>query len=556
MRQPFVLLAFAVAALPARSDEKVDLATVHRIKVEAFQNGKVSDLLFWLTDANGPRLTNSPGHRAAANWAMQTLKGWGASNPHLELWGPFGRGWSVTHFSAHLLEPAYAPLGGSPKAWCGGTSGAATGGVVLAPLLARAEDDERWDLGKLQAHIVRYAQEQKGKLGGRFVLLDPIRELDLPKEVASQRLDDARLAQLLAAPEPRPVAPLEWPIAKLPAEPKKRWEFLETLPIEAGEEWWERRQRTWDPLWAFLRSEGVLGVFTTDTRGDGGIVFAESAGAWDPKRPAVPPVVALAPEHYNRLVRLSEHKIPVKVELDLAVRVEEESLDGFNVVADLPGGKKKDEVVMLGAHLDSWHAGTGATDNAAGAAVVMEAFRILKVLGLPLDRTVRLALWGGEEQGLLGSRAYVKAHFGDSVTMALKPEHAKLAAYFNVDNGSGKIRGVWLQGNDMVRPIFEQWLVPFRDMGATALSIRDTGGTDHQSFDSVGLPGFQFIQDPLDYMSRTHHSDLDVYDHAQASDLQQAAAIVALFAYSAANRPDMLPRKPLPRPLPPKKTAP
>jgi carboxypeptidase Q len=210
-------------------------------------------------------------------------------------------------------------------------------------------------------------------------------------------------------------------------------------------------------------------------------------------------------------------------------------------------------VVMLGAHLDSWHTGTGATDNGAGSAVVLEAFRILKSLNLPMDRTVRVALWGGEEQGLFGSRGYVLSHFGDPVTMKLKPEHAKLAGYFNLDNGSGKIRGIYLQGNDMVRPIFEAWLSPFKDEGATTITIRNTGGTDHQSFDAVGLPGFQFIQDPLDYESRTHHSELDVYDHANPSDLMQASAIVASFAYNAATRGELLPRKPLPKPLPPRR---
>ncbi|HEY8089054.1 MAG TPA: M20/M25/M40 family metallo-hydrolase, partial [Polyangiaceae bacterium] len=223
-----------------------------------------------------------------------------------------------------------------------------------------------------------------------------------------------------------------------------------------------------------------------------------------------------------------------------------------NVVAELPGGSKRDELVILGAHLDSWHAGTGATDNGAGSAVMLEAFRLLATLHLPLERTVRLVLWSGEEQGLHGSRAYVKEHFGDPVTMALKPEHAKVSVYLNLDNGSGKIRGVYLQENDMARPIFESWLAPFKDEGAATLTLKNTGGTDHLSFDAVGLPGFQFIQDPLDYGSRTHHSSLDVYEHAQAGDLMQAAVIVASFVYEAANRAEMFPRKPLPPPLPPK----
>ena len=267
-------------------------------------------------------------------------------------------------------------------------------------------------------------------------------------------------------------------------------------------------------------------------------------------------MISLAPEPYDRLCRLAEKKIPAKVELEMEARFYDDAPDGTNVVAEIPGGAKKGEVVMLGAHLDSWHSGTGATDNAAGSAVVLEAMRILKTLGLPMRRTVRLALWTGEEQGIFGSRGYVKNHFADPVTMQTLPEHAKLAGYFNVDNGTGKIRGVYLQGNDMMRPVFKAWLAPFEDLGATTISIRDTGGTDHLPFDAVGLPGFQFIQDPLDYSSRTHHSNIDVYDHVQAGDLMQASAIVASFVYNAATRPEMLPRKPLPKPLPAKRAEP
>ncbi len=222
----------------------------------------------------------------------------------------------------------------------------------------------------------------------------------------------------------------------------------------------------------------------------------------------------------------------------------------MNVVAEIPGGDKKDEIVMLGAHLDSWHGGTGATDNGAGSAVMIEAMRLLKTLNVKMDRTVRMGLWGGEEEGLLGSKAYVKEHFGDPETMKLTAQHAKLDGYFNVDNGSGKIRGIYLQGNDMCRPLFEQWFTAFKDMGAGAITIRDTGGTDHLSFDAVGLPGFQFIQDELEYSTRTHHSNMDLYDHASADDLKQAATIVASFVYLTANRPEMLPRKPLPPPKP------
>jgi carboxypeptidase Q len=552
LRIAVVSALFAQAAL---ADERVDLAVVYRIKSEAFQGSKVMDHLFWLTDANGPRLTGSPGLRSAQEWAVRTLQGWGAANPRLEKWGTFGRGWSMSRFSASMLLPTFSPLSAIPKAWSGGTEGAVTAEVVLAPLFLPSERAEMSDLSKVSARIHKYTEEHKGQFRGKVVLLEKARELELPSEVVSSRFDEAKLAALVAAPEPAPSAPLEWPITRIPSEPAKIREYFATVPLPVQDDYFERRNAAYNPLWAFFRAEGVTAVFMTDRRGDGGLLFAESVNGWTPKNPIPPPVIVVAPESYGRMARLVERRIPVKVEVELQVRFYEDNPDGFNVVAEIPGGKKRDEVVMLGGHLDSWHAGTGATDNAAGSAVVLEAFRILKALNLPMDRTVRLALWSGEEEGLLGSEGYVKNHFGDIVTMSLKPEQAKVAAYFNLDNGTGKIRGIYLQGNDMARPIFEQWLVPFHDQGAKTVTIRNTGGTDHQSFDAIGIPGFQFIQDPLDYLTRTHHSSLDTYDHLQAGDLMEASAILAWFVYEAATRPEPIPRKALPKPLPPKKVS-
>jgi hypothetical protein len=376
------------------------------------------------------------------------------------------------------------------------------------------------------------------------------------KELPSSRYDDPKLANVGLAPEPYPPQSYEWPLLKVPADPKARNALFGSLPLEVAVDYWERQRHAYDPLLDFLREEGALAVLSTDDRGDGGLVFAEATGSWEVNAPIPPPWVVLAPEAYNRLARLAGKNVPAKVQIELLSRFHEQAPEGYNVVAEIPGKKKKDEVVMFGGHLDSWHTGTGATDNGAGSAVVLEAFRILKALNLPMDRTVRVALWSGEEQGLFGSRGYVRQHFADPITMVTKPEHAKLAAYFNLDNGSGKIRGIYLQNNDMVRPIFEQWLAPFKDEGAGTITIRNTGGTDHLSFDAVGLPAFQFIQDPLDYSSRTHHSELDVYDHAEPGDLMQASAIMATFVYAAANRPEMLPRKPMPKPLPPKRPLP
>ncbi len=545
-----VLIGVSVSAA---ADEKLDLAVIHRIRTEAFHNGKVMDHLFYLTDVNGPRLTASPGFRSAADWAVERLKGWGISGARTEPWGTFGRSWAIKRYAAHMLTPTYAVLPGVPLAWSSGTSGPVTAEVVLAPVFMDWEAPDRSDPAKVTARVKRYADEQRGKLGGKVVLLTASHEQQPATEPAIARLNEADLQKLAAAPDPYATPTLDWPITSLPDDPRKRQRLIERLPLEISEDYWTRLNRAWEPLWKFLREERVAATLAADPRGTGGITFAEEAGFWRAEAAVPPPLVVLEPEPYARLVRLVEKAIPVKVQLEVELDFPADDREADNVVAEIPGGRKKDEIVMLGAHLDSWHAGTGATDNAAGCAVMLEAMRILKALKLPMDRTVRLGLWSGEEQGLYGSRAYVKEQFGDPATMTLKPAHARLAAYFNVDNGTGKIRGVYLQGNDMVRPIFDSWLGPFRDLGATTLTIRDTTGTDHLSFDADGLPGFQFLQDPIDYSTRTHHSDLDVYDRIQAADMMQAAAIVASFAYQAATRPEMLPRKPLPAPLPPKR---
>jgi hypothetical protein len=549
-----VLLIALAPASAISAEEKVDLDTVHRIKEEAFKNSKVMDHLFYLTDVNGPRLTNSPGQRAAADWAVKTLNSWGIENARLETWGKFGRGWSLSRFTMSLREPAYAPLPGVPLAWSSGTKGMVSGDAVLAPLFTaqELERNEDRDPMKLAARVQKYAAENKGKLRGKFVLLTEAREMAPPTEAPARRLDDKELAEVHEAPVPYAAPQIDWPIVSLPDDPKKRRQLLDAAPLEIVSDIRTRTRRTRDRLNAFFKEEGALAVLSGDSRGTGGILFAEAGGSWEIGAPIPPPRISMAPESYDRLCRLVEKKVPVKIELEMEAAFDDTSADGKDVVAEIQGGAKKDEMVMLGAHLDSWHSGTGATDNAAGSAVVLEAMRILKTLGLPMDRTVRLALWTGEEQGILGSRGYVKNHFADPVTMQTLPEHAKLSGYFNVDNGSGKIRGVYLQGNDMMRPVFAAWLAPFEDMGAKTISIQGTGGTDHLPFDAVGLPGFQFIQDPLDYSSRTHHSNIDVYDHVQEGDLMQAAAILASVVYDAATRPELLPRKPLPKPLPPK----
>jgi carboxypeptidase Q len=503
-------------AFTAFADEKVDLSAVHRIRTEAFENSKVMDHAFWLTDVYGPRLTNSDGFRKSAEWASKRLAEYGLVNAKLESWAPFGRTWSFSRFSASLLEPQYAALIGAPLAWSNPTKGPVTG----EPMLARIDTEE--DMTK-----------HRGKLRGRIVLLDALRPLSMMAIAPGRRFTDAELAAAAVAPEPgaRP---------ELPPEARAALGRFRT-PQELVR--WRNKVRE------YLIDEGVA-LAVMNARGEGGTVFAQGASTREAKDRMAVPTVALTPEHYNRIARLLEKNVPVRVEFDIQSAVADSPVESVNVVGEIPGTRKRDEVVMLGAHLDSWHSGTGATDNAAGVAVIMEAVRILKALNMPMDRTIRIALWGAEEQGLLGSKAYVKQHFADPEVMHPLGEHAKLSGYFNIDNGTGKIRGVYLQNNDMMRPIFESWLAPFRDLGVTTVTIRGTRSTDHVSFDTVGLPGFQFIQDQIEYSTRTHHSNMDVYDRLQAPDLMQAAAVIASVVYHAATRPEMLPRKPLPKPQP------
>ena len=511
-----IVLAAASAISWLRAEDKADLAAVHRIRSEAFENSKVMEHMFYLTDVNGPRLTGSPGFRAAADWALGRLREYGLSNAKLEKWGPFGRGWTCTHFEAHLIEPGYAPLIGIPLAWTAGTDGTITAEPVMA-VIHKDEDMEKY----------------RGKLRGKIVLSEPPRDVALRTTPLGRRFTDTDLAETAQAPDP----------ATPPA-------FGPRAPRAPGTLTPDEQRKFRERVSEFLKKEGALLSLSSGYNGDGGTVFATSGGPYDAAKPIAITAVALTPEHYNRIVRLVEHKIPVSLRFDIRNRFFEENLDSTNIVAEIPGNAKKDELVMLGAHFDSWHGGTGATDNAAGSSVVMEAARILKALDFKMDRTVRLVLWSGEEQGLLGSKAYVKEHFADPETMKLTGEHAKVSGYFNYDNGTGKIRGIYLQGNDMERPIFEAWMAPFQDLGATTISIRKTGGTDHLSFDAVGLPGFQFIQDPVEYNTRTHHSNMDVYDHIQPGDLMQASAVMASFVYHTAVREAMLPRAPLPKPRP------
>jgi len=518
------LFVFGVAvALVAAAQEKVDLETIYKIKQEALQNSKVMEHMFWLADAYGPRLAGAPNFRKAADWAVKSLQEWGLADAHLESW-KFGRSWVNQRFTANLVEPSYQPLYGFALAWSQSTNGV----LVDEPVLAAIQSDE--DVAKW-----------KGKLKGKIVLTQAQRPQELNEKPMSTRLTAQELADLEMAPEPGQFGMFGGP-------PRPGAPGAPSPQMLAMRQQRELRAKANN----FYRDEGVAVLVSWGTHNDGGTIFGDRGGPYDPKQLLAPPMIIIASEQYDRILRLLDHKIPVKLELEVKNATSDDEADCYNVIADIPGtGPHKDEVVMVGGHLDSWQAGTGATDNGVGSAVMLEVIRVLEALKLPLDRTVRIGLWGGEEEGLLGSREYVKKTFADPTKMETTPEWDKFSAYYNVDNGSGKIRGVYLQGNEMARPFFQAMLAPFKDLGVSAITIRNTGGTDHQSFDAVGLPGFQFIQDALEYGTRTHHSNMDVYDRVSRPDLMQMSVVVSSIVYHTANRDQKLPRKPKPAPRPP-----
>jgi hypothetical protein len=542
MRKIAVLL---LLALPALSQEHIDLGIVDRVKAEAFERSKVMETLRNLTDVHGPRLTGSPGFDDAARWAMGELKGYGLENVHLEKWGPFGRAWSLEQASLELIEPRYAQLTAVPLAWSASSNGPVTAELVLAPLRVSFRDGPKKSAEALQAYRAKWT----GKLRGKILLLSNPKVPGPQTDPQFRRYTAAELADMANAPEPaakkvaRKLDELEWP-----EDPAEMGRFFGSLPNALMEQLYDLYDQTLADRGEFFAKEGVAGVLLEDDRAHDGMLFGEAAGGFKAAGTPAPPTFVVTAEQYNRIARLVDKKNPARVRLSLKATTSDRDMDGLNIVGEIPGGDRKDEIVMIGAHFDSWHSGTGATDNGAGSAVMIEVVRILKALNLKLDRTVRIALWGGEEQGLFGSRAYVKEHFADPKTMRVTAEFAKLSGYFNLDNGSGKIRGVYLQGHEAMRPIFDAWLAPFRDLGVTTVSIRNTGGTDHLSFAAVGLPGFQFIQDPLDYGSITHHSDMDTWDHAVPEDLMQASAVIATLVYQTAARKEMLPRRELPKP--------
>jgi carboxypeptidase Q len=535
------LCLLCALALSAEDNAKT-LSAVGEIKNQAFDNSQVMDTLSYLADVYGPRLTASPQFDQAAKWAMDRLKSYGIENVHEEAWGPFGRSWSVESYTIDMVAPQYSHLVATPLAWSGPTNGAVTGDVMKAPMPAREYNPK-----KLAALIRDFETKWKGKLRGKIVLISAPHNSSPETGPNFERYKESELSKIAQAPVPvvkKKTPPGEFDV---PEDPDERREYLSSLPESAIDDLFDQLEAERNKLNGFLSQEGVVAVLREDRRAHDGLLFAEAAGSEKAASPLAPPTFIVTEEQYTRMSRLLEKKVPVTVRVDVKVKDSATNQMGQNIIGEIRGRAKPDEVVMIGAHFDSWHTATGATDNGAGSAVMMEVMRILKRLDAPMRRTVRIGLWSGEEQGLYGSKAYVKQHFADPQTMKTSAEHQNFDVYFNLDNGSGKIRGVYLQGNDAARPLFEQYLEPFHDMGASTITLKNTGGTDHLSFDAVGLPGFQFIQDPLDYYSVTHHSDMDTYSHAIPADLMQASAIIAAMVYQAANQDEKFPRKPLPK---------
>ncbi len=516
--------------MPLWSQEKVDLETITRIRYEGFHDSKVMDLASGLMDSIGERLTGSPNMKRGNEWTRDQLAAMGLSNAHLEPWGPFGRGWANQYVNVRMTSPDVVTLLAYPKAWTPGTNGVVQGKCI------RATIDKKEDFDKY-----------KGKLAGMIVILGADADVKPITEAPYKRYGDDDLAKLTDY--------------QIPAD-RPAFRFADFI----------KRQQFVKDLNQFFADEKVLAVIdhSRGTSG-GGTVFVQSGGSYKPGETTTVPQLTMASEHWTRIARLLQQKKEVSLELNVNNTYYDDDPMQYDTIAEIPGTDKdkKDEVVMLGAHLDSWHAGTGATDNGAGTIVMMEAMRILKAIDIKPRRTIRIGLWSGEEEGLLGSQGYVEHHFGarphmdepgmkdmptllrrEAGDVTVKPEQAKVSAYFNVDNGTGKIRGIYLQENEAVSPIFDAWMAPFKDLGMNTLSMRTTGGTDHLSFDAVGIPGFQFIQDPIEYETRTHHSNMDVYDRLQPDDLKQIAVIVASFVYDAAQRDQMLPRKPIEKGLP------
>jgi carboxypeptidase Q len=536
---PITALLFITATLSAQVPG-VDNATIAKIRGEAVTASQAMETHWWLSEALGPRATGTPGYQAAADWAMKKFNEWGLKNVHIERF-PFGQGWSIDRFSAHLLTPSAAPLIGMPRWYSPSTKGTITSDVVYVKASNEAE-------------LAKY----KGQLTGKIVILQPVRTVRMLEDRVVLRMNDADWAEAMKLPPP----PSNSTSASAPAPAPG----TETRP-PAAKPAVLTPQQFGQLVQRFLVAEGAAAVLDRGADGDlsaggsdlswrtqrvdGGTIFPGNGGSRDPKVAQQVPSATLAVEHYNRLVRLLENGLPVRIELNIQTTFHPETDpagNAFNIIAEIPGSDLAHEVVIMGAHFDTYPYATGATDNTTGSAAMIEAVRVIQKLGLKPRRTIRLALWAAEEQGLLGSREYVARHYFDRTTKTPKPEQANVQAYFNLDNGTGRIVGIWGQNNTGAMKNFDQWGAALKDLGWKNVSPRSVSQTDHGSFEEGGIPGFQFIQERLEYNSRTHHSNMDTFDHVQKDDVIQQGAVAAVFAWYAANTPERLPRKPLPKP--------
>jgi carboxypeptidase Q len=500
-------------------DASVDPGMLSAIRSEELNHSKVMDHAGWIADVFGPRVTGSENLDRAGQWAQEQMKSWGLVNVHEERFS-FGKGWSLQHFDASIVEPNYQPLIGFPKSFTPGTKGRITAEVV------RVQVNSEEDFAKYH-----------GKLQGKIIVLQPVREVKMLEGIVVQRWTPELLKEAESTPLVGPAAGGNAGAARAALFDANAQAFFIKEGVVA------ELDRGVDA--SIVHGDNQMSWMTQRT--DGGTVFVQAGGPFESAKAGdVLPQVTLAVEHYNRILRIMEKGIPVKVELNIAASFRDEAPgheNGFNVIGEIPGTDLANEVVMVGAHLDSHQSATGATDNAAGVAAMMEAMRILQAVGAKPRRTIRIALWGGEEEGELGSQAYIRSHFYNTATHVALPDYKTLSAYYNLDNGTGRIRGVWIQGNFAAQPIFRSWFPMLKDLGVNAIAPRSVAGSDYSSFDDVGLPGFQFMQDRLEYNSRTHHSNMDTVDRLQRDDLTQMAIVAAIFAYNTAMRQEMIPRK-------------
>ena len=507
-------------ALNGAAQAPVDSATIGLIRQEAIQRSQAMDHVWWLSEVHGPRVTGTPGFAAASEWAMKRFQEWGLSNVRQERFA-FGQGWQIERFSATMIEPRISVLVGAPRGWSPSTDGTVTADVVRVDV--RSEED-----------LAKY----RGQLRGKIVLLQPVRAVRMLEGRHILRMTEAEWAEAAATPLGSPAPPASQVQEQVRAFQALSTQVQRFLVAEGAAAQLDRGSDT-DTV------AGGSNLSWQAQRVDGGTVWPGAGGGRDANAPAQVPSATLAVEHYNRMVRLLERGIPVRMELNIQTRAfpEGADLNGINTIAEIPGTDLADEIVVMGAHLDSVPYAIGATDNATGSAAMMEAVRVIQALGLKPRRTIRVALWGGEEQGLLGARAFVARHYYDFDTRQPKPGHEKVAAYFNLDNGTGRIRGIWSQENLAAMALFDQWGASVKDLGWVQASPRAVAQTDHMPWDQAGIPGFQFIQDRLEYGARTHHSSMDTYDRVQREEVTQQGAIAAVFAWYAANWSEKVPRK-------------